>query len=192
MPESVRKKTTVIKRWMLASAVVALSAFAINAWSQQAPQAEPFTLADASGQVLDLPGDQSGVGIYLFWASWCPYCRALMPHLQSLQDEFGDRVTIYALNFRDQQDPRTYMAEHGFDFVLLPEADQVAADWGVQGTPGLFLVDGQGRIRFNLYDVLADNPPGFEDLSHSQRAQRRGPFWAARIRESLDSILTQE
>ncbi|MCP5091039.1 MAG: redoxin domain-containing protein, partial [Gammaproteobacteria bacterium] len=23
--------------------------------------------------------------ILLFWATWCPYCKALMPHLQSIR-----------------------------------------------------------------------------------------------------------
>ncbi len=43
------------------------------------------------GQKLgfSLPSMQAGVDIYLFWASWCPYCKALMPHLQSIQVEYG-------------------------------------------------------------------------------------------------------
>jgi len=164
---------------------------AVSANAQELPEAPPFSIETADGESLDLPAEQQAVGIYLFWASWCPYCRALMPHLQSLEDEYGDEITIYALNFRDQKDPVAYLDEHGFDFVLLPQADDVAESWGVQGTPGLFIVDREGRIRFNLYDVLASNPPGFESLNHTQRAQRRAPFWAARIRESLDEVINE-
>lgn len=162
---------------------------AASANTQEYPEAPSFSLATAEGAVLALPGDQQGIGVYLFWASWCPYCRALMPHLQSLEDEFGNTITVYALNFRDQEDPLGYLDEHGFDFVLLPQADDVAEGWGVRGTPGLFIVDREGRIRFNLYDVLATNPPGFEELNHTQRAQRRAPFWAARIRQALDDVI---
>jgi len=46
-------------------------------------------------------------------------------------------------------------------------------------------------VRFNLYDVLATNPPGFEELDHTQRAQRRAPFWAARIRQKLDELIAE-
>lgn len=172
-------------------ALLLLLAFAV-AQAQEFPNASTFELEAADGTVLDLPAEQEGIGIYLFWASWCPYCRALMPHLQSLEDEFGDQVTIYALNFRDQKDPEDYLDEHGFQFVLLPAADEVAQSWEVHGTPGLFIVDGQGRIRFNLYEVLTENPPGFDDMSHPQRAQRRAPFWAARIRASLDELLAEQ
>lgn len=174
-------------KYCLTGALLALTTVSVLA--QEYPEAPSFSLETAEGASLDLPAAQQGVGIYLFWASWCPYCRALMSHLQSLEDEYGNAVTVYALNFRDQQDPADYLEERGFDFVLLPNADDVAESWGVKGTPGLFIVDAGGRIRFNLYDVLATNPPGFESLNHTQRAQRRAPFWAARIRESLDEVL---
>ncbi len=162
---------------------------AMAAYGQEYRAAESFTLETADGELLNLPADQNGTGIYLFWASWCPYCRALMPHLQSLKDEFGDQITIYALNFRDQKDPAVYLGEQGFSFVLLPQADEIAESWSVHGTPGLFIVDQEGRIRFNLYEVLTTNPAGYEEMNHTQRAQRRAPFWAARIRESLDGVI---
>ncbi|MGB0513280.1 MAG: TlpA family protein disulfide reductase [Wenzhouxiangellaceae bacterium] len=166
-----------------------LAGLSFTIQAQDASPGSSFTLATAKGEPLRLPDDQEGVGVYLFWASWCPYCRALMPHLQSIVDEYEDQVTVYALNFRDQRDAAGYMDENGFEFVLLPDADGVAEQWGMHGTPGLVIVDQDGEVRFNLYEVLTENPPGYEDMSHSQRAQRRGPFWAARIRETLDEVL---
>lgn len=165
---------------------VAICLFAVVLAEAQAPAS--FSLKDLDGVSHNLPEDQSGVGIYLFWASWCPYCKALMPHLQSIVDEEGDRVTVYALNFRDQKDPSVPIAENGFEFVVLPDADDVAEAWGVHGTPGLFIIDGSGAVRFNLYDVVAENPPGYDELGHAQKAARRAPFWAARIREALDAL----
>lgn len=168
--------------------------FAVMALFTAAAMAGPgseFTLADVDGNERTLPANQEGVGVYLFWASWCPYCRALMPHLQSVVDQYGGEVTVYALNFRDRQDPRDYISEHGFEFLVLPEADEVAAEWGMHGTPGLVIIDRQGKVRFNLYEVLTQNPPGYEDMNHTQRAARRGPFWAARIRETLEEILSE-
>lgn len=180
-----------IRGWnpRLLFALLLLIGAVCSAYAQNAVPGSSFTLATVDGDELTLPDNQEGVGVYLFWASWCPYCRALMPHLQSIVDEYGNEVTVYALNFRDQRDAAGYMAENGFDFVLLPDADGVAERWGMRGTPGLVIVDGEGAVRFNLYDVLAENPPGYDEMSHSQRAQRRGPFWAARIRETLDEVL---
>lgn len=176
---------------ILRRAFVAVCATAALALSAALP-AEPgnsFTLTDASGAERTLPAEQQGVGLYLFWATWCPYCKALMPHLQSIEDEYGDRVTVYALNFRDRNDPREYIDAQGFDFVLFPDAGDVAERWGARATPALYIVDETGEVRFDLYEVLTENPPGYEEMSHTQRAARRAPFWAARIRETLDEIL---
>lgn len=168
---------------LLAATLVATSAPLL------ADPGDAFTLADASGTEMFLPAEQQGIGVYLFWASWCPYCQALMPHLQSVEDEYGDAVTVYALNFRDEKDPAEYMEQRGFEFVLLPGADAVAEGWGVRGTPAVYVLDESGAICFDRYELAVGNPPGWEEMSHRQKAQRRAPYWAARLRESLDGIL---
>lgn len=168
---------------LLAATLVATSAPLL------ADPGDAFTLADASGTEITLPAEQQGIGVYLFWASWCPYCQALMPHLQSVEDEYGDAVTVYALNFRDEKDPAEYMEQRGFEFVLLPGADAVAEGWGVRGTPAVYVLDESGAICFDRYELAVGNPPGWEEMSHRQKAQRRAPYWAARLRESLDGIL---
>ena len=154
----------------------------------QAEAPASFTLESLEGVSYTLPEEQEGVGIYLFWASWCPYCKALMPHIQSVVDEYGDGISVYALNFRDRKDPADLIKENGYEFTVLPNAGAVAESWGVHGTPGLFIVDQSGTVHLNLYDVVADNPPGYDELNHSQKAARRTPFWAARIRAALDDL----
>lgn len=153
--------------------------------------APPFTLTDADGEQVTLPRDHEGVDIYFFWASWCPYCKALMPHLQSMKIEYGDDVTIYALNIRDEEMPEPFLLEHGYDFKLLPEADPVMALYGVQGVPALFVVDGRGKIRFNLYEMIFNDNSEFKALGHGQKAGRRAPYWAAEIRKTIDQILNE-
>lgn len=169
-----------------AAALLLFGLFAANAFAQPGAQ---FTLTRSSGTDVTLPEEQHGVGIYLFWASWCPYCQALMPHLQSVVDEYGEDVTVYALNFRDEKDPVEYMEQRGFDFVLFPEADSVAESWGVRGTPAVYVMDAAGTVCFDRYELAVGNPSGWDDMSHRQKAQRRAPFWAARLREALDSVI---
>ena len=153
--------------------------------------APAFTLANADGEQVTLPRTHDGVDIYFFWASWCPYCKALMPHLQSMRIEYGDDVTIYALNIRDQEMPELFMAEHGYDFILIPEADSVMELYGVRPTPALFVVDGKGRIRLNLYEMVFSDTSEFKAMSHGEKAGRRAPYWSAEIRQTVDRILRE-
>jgi cytochrome c biogenesis protein CcmG/thiol:disulfide interchange protein DsbE len=173
---------------ILLSVTLALLAPLANA---APPKAADFTLADAAGNTVNLPRKHEGVDVYLFWASWCPYCKALMPHLQSMRIEYGDAVTIYALNISDDKDPRVFMEETGYDFTLLPDADPVMRLYGVRPTPALFLVDGQGLIRFNLYETIFDNSNEPESISHRKKAARRAPYWSAEIRRKIDQILAE-
>lgn len=154
--------------------------------------APAFKLADVNGVDVSLPKTHEGVDIYVFWASWCPYCKALLPHLQSIVMEYGDDVHVYALHIRDDTDPAAYLGEQGFDFTNLPDADPVMEAYGVRATPGLFLVDGQACIRFNLYALVFEDDAAYEALSNRKKAARRAPFWAAEIRRTIDYILEQE
>jgi len=112
--------------------------------------APDWELARPSGTRSNFHDDSPGsVSVVLFWATWCPYCRTLMPHLQRLAGEFEGRpVRFYALNVWEDADPAAHMSKHGFTFELLLAAEQAARAWGVKGTPGLFVVGRDGRVLY--------------------------------------------
>ncbi|PRP89978.1 Thioredoxin C-2 [Enhygromyxa salina] len=38
-----------------------------------------------------------------FWATWCAPCKAMVPHLQKIQDELDGKVKIVKLNVEENQ-----------------------------------------------------------------------------------------
>jgi len=87
--------------------------------------------------------------LLLFWATWCPYCEALMPYLQKVQDAAGrDHLDVYAIDIKEdgERDPVATLRDRKLTFTLVRDGDAIAARYGVKGTPGLFLVDRQGEI----------------------------------------------
>lgn len=85
--------------------------------------------------------------ILLFWATWCPYCEALMPHLQKVYDAAGKaKLDVYAIDIKDDGDPVKTLRERKQTFTLILDGDAIADQYAVKGTPGLFLVDTQGKI----------------------------------------------
>jgi thiol-disulfide isomerase/thioredoxin len=163
-------------------------------------QPPPWTLPAPSGENFRYPDDLQGPTIIFFWATWCPYCKALMPHIQSILDEYrgaepsgGKQPEVLAVVFRDDGDPARVLRQHGYEFTLFTEGDAVAEAWNVKGTPGLFLADSQGRIVFSRAAIAqAEYPPmrehQFKQLSNTQKAARVAPYWASRLRRALDEL----
>lgn len=109
-------------------------------WSLQSPAGE---------QVQFYADSKDQVSVVLFWATWCPFCRKLMPHIQTVADEFkGQPVRFYALDVWEDSDPVAHLKKRGFTFSLLLAAEPAADTYGVKGTPGLFVVDKSHTIRY--------------------------------------------
>jgi thiol-disulfide isomerase/thioredoxin len=155
-----------------------------------------FSVQLADGSVFRYPEDVDRPTIVLFWATWCPYCKALMPHLQSVLDEFPGQVQVLSLSIRDDGDPVGTLVEYGYDFRLSTAADEVAESWGVKGTPGLFLADTGGRVVFDRMRIPPAPKPDASDaetsMKHYQRAARTAPYWAAQLRVALDELRVRE
>jgi len=154
-------------------------------------KAPDWTLVSAQGEVFQLSEEvREQPVILLFWATWCPYCKALMPHLHSLRLEHSDKVRILAINFREDGDPVEFIHNAGYDFTVLPDGDAVAAAYNVYGTPGLIIVDQDRNVRFDLRTLPRREPPiSKKSLGHTGMAAYRAPYWAAEIRKSLDVVL---
>jgi len=103
---------------------------------------QDWTLTTPDGVEVNLQDEvEQQATVLFFWASWCPYCKALMPHLQSMRFEYGDQVKILAINIFEDSDPVAVIAKGGYDFTLLLEGDMEAGEYGITGTPGVIILD---------------------------------------------------
>jgi cytochrome c biogenesis protein CcmG/thiol:disulfide interchange protein DsbE len=57
-----------------------------------------------------------------------------------------DKLDVYAIDIKDDGDPVAELHERGQSFILVRDGDAIAEQYGVKGTPGLFLVDVKGNI----------------------------------------------
>ncbi len=150
-------------------------------------RAPKFALRDVDGERVRFPADAGARPVVvLFWASWCPYCKALMPHLADLKTEQGDALDVYAVNFGEQGDQREALRGMDFPFVMLPRGDGVATRYAVQRVPAMFLVY-QGRVVHRLEHPPADHPARSAGKGHEQ-ATMLAEWWTEGLREALQGI----
>jgi len=113
-----------------------------------------------------------------------------MPHLQSIRLEYGQEVEILAVSIMEDGDPTAFLTDNGYDFVLLLNGDEVAATYGIRGTPGLMVLDRDRRVHFDLRELPPFAMPSGGSLGHRKKAAYQAPYWAAEVRKSIDALLT--
>lgn len=152
------RKTTAAFLLFILTAISHTGSFA----QQQAPQ---FTLLDGDGNEVSL-ADYAGKPLILhFWATWCPYCERLQPGLESLYQDFStDGLEILAISFSESEDvdPQQVLQDRGISFKTAIEGDEVAARYGVLGTPTTFFITRSGAVLW-VTNLSGPNDPRFED-----------------------------
>jgi cytochrome c biogenesis protein CcmG, thiol:disulfide interchange protein DsbE len=117
-----------------------------------------WLLKDTRGNDTDYYRDSAGkVTVLLYWATWCPYCQKLMPHLQQVADQYRDQpVVFYAMNIKEDSDPAKYLQDNGYTFKLMLNADATMDAYGVLGTPVVFVVDRSHKVTFRRIPDTSD------------------------------------
>lgn len=112
-------------------------------------RAPDFDLRTPDGKVIRLSSLRGNVVVLDFWATWCVPCKISMPQMQSLHEKYADRpVKIIGLSCWEKGDPAKMMQAGGLTYDLLLDADEVAKEYGVDSIPTVFVLDGDGIIRF--------------------------------------------
>ena len=121
------------------------------------PQRDPapdFQLTDLNGKPLQLSALKGKVVILDFWATWCPPCRAEIPHFKELDAQYKSRgleMIGISLDQGGESVVKSFLQEQGVTYpVALGDERIVRAYGGIRGIPTTFLIDKQGRIAKKL------------------------------------------
>ncbi len=109
-----------------------------------------FTLQGLDGQPVSLSRFLGKKPVLLvFWATWCPECKAAFPKINALHGgPAGEKMQILALDFRESRE-KVAAAVKSRDIrypVLLDERGQVARAFGVVGIPTYILIGRDGTV----------------------------------------------
>lgn len=120
--------------------------------------------------VESFAGDQ--VYVVEFWATWCGPCLANMPHLASLQTEYGDKVTFIGVTAEDNDVVSEFMSQDSrggkpwsevltYTIALDKDRETNAAYMeaaGQNGIPCAFVVGKTGKVEWIGHPAAIDEP----------------------------------
>jgi len=128
------------------------------------------------GEPVNIPS-QDKVLVLEFWATWCPPCKATIPHLTKLQDKYKSSVRIVGITTEeDTQKVRTFVnsmtgqMEYTVALDSGQQAHQLMEKARVHGIPHAFVIDLQGTIRYSGHPADAQ----FEEILHQTVALNHG------------------
>lgn len=143
--------------------------------------APAFTGADEAGNEVVFPAAIDGKPtIMLFWATWCPYCKAFMPYLEQIQKDYGEeKINVILINHKErgEGDPVAYTKNLDFKVTSVMNGDAIGDEWEINFIPGLMIAGADGRIAWQREST--DLPAG----------KKVGEFWDMQVRAQLDEML---
>jgi cytochrome c biogenesis protein CcmG/thiol:disulfide interchange protein DsbE len=115
--------------------------FAAPDFTLSTPTGETFTLSELKGQAV----------LVNLWATWCPPCRAEMPAMERMYQEYRERgFIVLAVNTTSQDDVFgvvPFAEKHALSFpVLLDETNTVATRYQLRSLPSSYFIDRDGMI----------------------------------------------
>lgn len=110
-------------------------------------QGTDWTLNNLAGEPITLSAYQGRPTLLVFWATWCPYCKKLLPGIAELNEKYESQgLKVLAVNIKEDWKPEVYWRNFGYQFDTVLEGDEVAKIYGVKGTPGIVFIAPSGKV----------------------------------------------
>lgn len=111
--------------------------------------APEFVLNDINGNSVKMSQFRGKTVVLIFWASWCPDCRAEVPALKDLQAKTDpDKVVFVSISSdRTVEAWKKYVAENEMGGVqLYKDKSKVSEDYHVKWIPSQYVIGPDGKV----------------------------------------------
>lgn len=145
----------------------------VNLPTEERPMRD-LTFTDYQGQEIALSQFRGKPIIVNAWASWCPFCLDEMPDFAELQEEFGEKIAVIAVNRSESLATAKRFSDQvgvtGRMILLLDPTDSFYKSIGGFSMPETIFVDREGNIAFH----------------------KRGPMSLEEMRRRVQEVLTSQ
>ncbi|MFW5644276.1 MAG: TlpA family protein disulfide reductase [Bacteroidota bacterium] len=105
-----------------------------------------FSIRDFKNNDHTLGNFENEVILLNFWATWCPPCRAEMPAIQKLYNDYGEKIAMILVTSEEKEVVREYLNEFNYDLPVYFQTAPLPPSLKVTSIPTTFLIDKKGNI----------------------------------------------
>ncbi len=109
-------------------------------------------LPGIDGKIVDLEKITANKLLIVFYASWCPHCKDLMPELNNLyRNQKEKKFEVMAISLDDKKDDwLNFIKNNNLNWVNVSDLkgwrSKAASDYFIYATPTMFLLDSERKI----------------------------------------------
>lgn len=160
IPYTRREIVSTVKRvTLMKPSIKEASALAVLNESDYALQFE-----NQEGAMLSLNDFKGEVLFVNFWATWCPPCRAEMPSIQRLYDEYGGKIGFLIITGEETEPVMKYIQSNNFTFPVLYQRSNLPSSFKVSGIPHTYVINRQGEILMSKTGAARWDAPEFKEF----------------------------
>ncbi len=116
--------------------------------------------------------DLKGKVVFInYWATWCPPCRAEMPSIQLLYDEYKDKIEFIFITSDDKPKVDKFYANNNYKLPTYNILSNPPKEIDTQSIPATFIIDKNGKVALSEYGPANWN--------------------SSKVKKLLDELLTQ-
>ena len=116
-----------------------------------------------------------------FWATWCAPCRASMPRVQKVWQEYKPNgVELYSVDTDDPSPDREsqvseFLLQNRLTFPVVLDDGTASQAFAIASLPTMLLLDRQGKIIWSHVGALSDRRESDLRAALDREVQKRSP-----------------
>lgn len=118
--------------------------------AKEVEKAPNFTLPNLAGETVNLSDSSGKLVVINFWATWCGYCVAEIPSMNTFAEKIKDEPFVFlSINLDDMsaEDVKRFASDKKIAFpVLLDPKGNTSQKYGVEGLPYNIVINSSGKI----------------------------------------------
>ena len=133
---------------------------------KEVPATNPisFSFRDEKGNTVSIANLKGKVVFINFWATWCPPCRAEMPSLNDLYNQFRNDDQFVFVFLNEDNDPAkaaTYLQNNSFAMPLVNSAGSMPPEIYSGTLPTTVILNTEGKIVYKHEGLAKYNTTEF-------------------------------